>query len=208
MTITGMCADTRSKPGYPAPARAVEATVQRLLNAATPASSPVLPGTPRSTLPAQNARGVAGAIAVPVDEKTGVQAIGNAAPDLRPMAGEYPTVARDHEYIRSLPWPHNHQPGYPPGPTSHGELTLAHDRLKPNVTRFSILSKLRYSWGRTPVLRPTSKSASSRADMAGSVARRAGPGGPAQTWRSAPQLPQLFPILEKRVALAAAACPT
>src|ERR1022692_4304367 len=33
MTITGMCADTRSKPGYPAPARAVEATVQRLLNA-------------------------------------------------------------------------------------------------------------------------------------------------------------------------------
>jgi hypothetical protein len=41
------------------------------------------------------------------------------------MAGEYPTVARDHEYIRSLPWPHNDQPGYPPGPTSHGELTLA-----------------------------------------------------------------------------------
>src|ERR1017187_4896284 len=85
-----------------------------------------------------------------------VQSSANAAPDLRPMAGEYPTVARDHEYIRSLPWPHNHQPGYPPGPTSHGELTLGHDRLKPNVTRFSILSKLRYSWGRTPVLRPTS----------------------------------------------------
>src|ERR1039457_7265790 len=38
------------------------------------------------------------------------------------------------------------------------------------------------SWGRTPVLRPTSTSA-----CAG-PARRAGPGGPAQTWRSAPPL--------------------
>src|ERR1022692_3950717 len=85
--------------------------------------------------------------------------------------------------------PHNNQAGYTPGPTSHGELTLAHDGLKPNVTRFSILSKLRYSWGRTPVLRPASTSASSPADMAGAVARGAGPGGPAQTWRSAPQLP-------------------
>src|ERR1022692_1985716 len=48
--------------------------------------------------------------------------------------------------------------------------------LKPNATRFSILGKLRYSWGRTPVLRPTSTPASSCSDMADSVARRAGPG--------------------------------
>src|ERR1017187_5728788 len=66
-----------------------------------------------------------------------------------------------------------------------------------NATRFSILSKLRYSWGGTPVLRPTSTSASSCADMAGSVARRAGPGGPAQTWRAAPQLPQSIPGIGK-----------
>src|ERR1019366_2529375 len=40
-------------------------------------------------------------------------------------------------------------------------------------------------WGSTPVLPPTSTSACSCLDM---VARRAGPGGPAQTWRSAPQI--------------------
>src|ERR1019366_440014 len=73
--------------------------------------------------------------------------------------------------------------------------------LKPNATRFSILGKLRYSWAG-----PTSTPASSCSDMADSVARRAGPGGPAQTWRSAPQLPQLFPILEKRVALGRSLC--
>jgi len=33
-------------------------------------------------------------------KKPGVQAVGNTAPDLAPVAGEYPTVARDHEYIR------------------------------------------------------------------------------------------------------------
>src|ERR1022692_3122326 len=36
-------------------------------------------------------------------------------------------------------------------------------------------------------LRPTSTSASSCADMADSVARRAGPGGPAQDWSPAPR---------------------
>src|ERR1022692_3329002 len=55
---------------------------------------------------------------------------------------------------------------------------------------FPILSKRRCSWGRTPVLRPTSTSACSCPDMADSVTRRAGPGGPAQTWRSAPQTRQ------------------
>ena len=39
-------------------------------------------------------------ITVPVDEKPGMQAIGDAAPDLPPVAGRYPTVARDHEHIR------------------------------------------------------------------------------------------------------------
>jgi transposase len=43
-------------------------------------------------------------ITVSVDEKPGVQALGNTAPDLAPVAGKYPTVARDHEYIRYGTW--------------------------------------------------------------------------------------------------------
>jgi hypothetical protein len=43
-------------------------------------------------------------ITVSVDEKPGVQAIGNTAPDLPPVAGKYPTVSRDHEYIRYGTW--------------------------------------------------------------------------------------------------------
>jgi transposase len=43
-------------------------------------------------------------ITVAVDEKPGVQAIGNTAPDLPPVAGKYSTVARDHEYIRYGTW--------------------------------------------------------------------------------------------------------
>lgn len=39
-------------------------------------------------------------ITVSVDEKPGVQAIANTAPDLPPVAGEHPTLARDHEYER------------------------------------------------------------------------------------------------------------
>jgi transposase len=34
------------------------------------------------------------------DEKPGIQAIGNTAPDLPPVPGRYPSVARDHEYKR------------------------------------------------------------------------------------------------------------
>ncbi|RPJ70034.1 MAG: IS630 family transposase [Alphaproteobacteria bacterium] len=34
------------------------------------------------------------------DEKAGIQAIGNKYPDLMPVEGKYPTIARDHEYIR------------------------------------------------------------------------------------------------------------
>lgn len=39
-------------------------------------------------------------ITVSVDEKPGVQAIANTAPDLPPVPGKHPTVARDHEYKR------------------------------------------------------------------------------------------------------------
>lgn len=39
-------------------------------------------------------------VTVAVDEKPGVQAIANTAPDLAPVAGQYPEVARDHEYKR------------------------------------------------------------------------------------------------------------
>ena len=43
-------------------------------------------------------------ITVSVDEKPGVQAIANTAPDLPPVAGRHPTVARDHEYVRHGTW--------------------------------------------------------------------------------------------------------
>ena len=39
-------------------------------------------------------------ITVSVDEKPGVQAIENTAPDLPPVPGEYRTWSRDHEYKR------------------------------------------------------------------------------------------------------------
>jgi len=39
-------------------------------------------------------------ITVSVDEKPGVQAIANTAPDLPPVPGKHPTIARDHEYQR------------------------------------------------------------------------------------------------------------
>ena len=53
----------------------------------------------------QNARRAAGQttsniITVSVDEKPGVQAIGNTAPDLPPVPGKHPTICRDHEYRR------------------------------------------------------------------------------------------------------------
>jgi len=39
-------------------------------------------------------------ITVSVDEKPGLQALANTAPDLPPVARKYPTVVRDHEYKR------------------------------------------------------------------------------------------------------------
>ena len=43
-------------------------------------------------------------VTVSVDEKPGVQAIGNTSPDLPPVPGKHPTVARDHEYERYGTW--------------------------------------------------------------------------------------------------------
>jgi DDE superfamily endonuclease/Homeodomain-like domain len=43
-------------------------------------------------------------VTVSVDEKPGVQAIGNTAPDLPPVPGEHPAFARDHEYLRHGTW--------------------------------------------------------------------------------------------------------
>jgi hypothetical protein len=40
-----------------------------------------------------------GVITVSVDEKPGVKAIANTAPDLPPVPGKYPTFARDHECV-------------------------------------------------------------------------------------------------------------
>jgi hypothetical protein len=39
-------------------------------------------------------------ITVSVDEKPGLQTLANTAPDLPPVAGQQPTVGRDHEYKR------------------------------------------------------------------------------------------------------------
>jgi hypothetical protein len=43
-------------------------------------------------------------ITVSVDEKPGVQAIANTAPDLPPVPAQHATVARDHEYVRLGTW--------------------------------------------------------------------------------------------------------
>jgi transposase len=111
--------------GYPALARAAKATVQRILDAQPlhphkvtyylerrdprflPKMQEVLLVYQQVAL--QNEAAQKGVpqpivITVSVDEKPGVQAIGNTAPDRPPVAGKYPTVARDHEYIRYGTW--------------------------------------------------------------------------------------------------------
>jgi transposase len=111
--------------GYPALAKAVKATVQRILHAQTLRPHKVTYYLERrdpnflskmkdvllvyQQVALQNEAVLQGApqpvvITVSVDEKPGVQAIGNTAPDLAPVAGKYPTVARDHEYIRYGTW--------------------------------------------------------------------------------------------------------
>jgi transposase len=54
----------------------------------------------RTHQPEQPAGTVSAFITVSIDEKPGVQAIENTAPDLPPVAGKHPQVARDHEYKR------------------------------------------------------------------------------------------------------------
>jgi len=58
-----------------------EVAVQNQAAAATPGMTPAV-------------------ITVSIDEKPGVQAIENTAPDLPPMPGKHPAVSRDHEYKR------------------------------------------------------------------------------------------------------------
>jgi transposase len=48
----------------------------------------------------QNSDEILSVVTVSVDEKPGLQAIANTAPDLLPVAGQHPQVARDHEYKR------------------------------------------------------------------------------------------------------------
>src|ERR1700693_823870 len=107
--------------GFPALSRAAKATVHRIL-----AEQPLHPEKVKYYLERrdpnfepgmrrvlivyqdvalQNARRAAGQMAsniitVSVDEKPGVQAIGNTAPDLPPVPGKHPTISRDHEYER------------------------------------------------------------------------------------------------------------
>jgi DNA-binding Lrp family transcriptional regulator len=111
--------------GYPALAQAAKATVQRILDA-----QPLRPHKVKYYLERRDPHFLAKmrevllvyqevafqneaarhgtrqpiVITVSVDEKPGVQAIGNTAPDVPPVAGKYPTVARDHEYIRYGTW--------------------------------------------------------------------------------------------------------
>lgn len=107
--------------GFPALAKAGKATVQRILAAQTlqphkvkyylERRDPDFERKMREVLlvyqevALQNearAKGAEGltVITVSVDEKPGVQAIANTAPDLPPVPGQYATVARDHEYVR------------------------------------------------------------------------------------------------------------
>ena len=114
-----------SEAGYPALARAGKATVQRILTA-----QPLQPHKVKYYLERrdpeferkmrevllvyqevalQNETAGKGGpqptvITVSVDEKPGVQAISNTAPDLPPVAGKYPTFSRDHEYKRHGTW--------------------------------------------------------------------------------------------------------
>src|SRR5277367_4007146 len=107
--------------GFPALSRAAKATVHRILAAQTlhpekikyylERRDPDFEGKMRNVLivyqdvELQNAKRAAGEaasgiITVSVDEKPGVQALGNTAPDLPPVPGKHPKIGRDHEYER------------------------------------------------------------------------------------------------------------
>jgi transposase len=108
-----------AEAGHPSLGKAAKATVQRIL-----AEQPLHPEKVRYYLERrdpdfeakmreillvyrevwlqnQNHGGMAPVmVTVSVDEKPGLQAIANTAPDLSPVPGKHPTVARDHEYKR------------------------------------------------------------------------------------------------------------
>lgn len=107
--------------GFPALSRAAKATVHRILAAQTlhpekikyylERRDPDFEAKMRNVLivyqdvELQNAKRAAGetasgVITVSVDEKPGVQAIANTAPDLPPVPGKHPRISRDHEYER------------------------------------------------------------------------------------------------------------
>ena len=113
--------DHALEAGFPALSRAAKATVHRIL-AAQPLHpekikyylerrDPDFEAKMRSVLivyqdvELQNAKRAGGEtasriITVSVDEKPGVQALANTAPDLPPVPGKYPKIGRDHEYER------------------------------------------------------------------------------------------------------------
>jgi transposase len=111
--------------GFPALAKAGKATVQRILQAQElqphkiryylERRDPDFEAKMRDVLlvyrevALQNEAVAAGGvrpnvITVSVDEKPGVQAIANTAPDLPPVPFKHPAVARDHEYERLGTW--------------------------------------------------------------------------------------------------------
>jgi transposase len=107
--------------GHPGLARAGKATVQRILDEQelqphriryylerrdpdfeAKMGQVLLVYRELSMEPAQGVRTAEGqqVFTVSVDEKPGVQAIANTAPDLPPVPGKHPTVGRDYEYKR------------------------------------------------------------------------------------------------------------
>jgi transposase len=78
--------------GHPSLSRAATATVQRILK-----EDVLLVYQEVSLMPEKGDRKV---YTVSVDEKPGVQAIENTAPDLPPVPGKHKEWSRDHEYIR------------------------------------------------------------------------------------------------------------
>src|SRR5665213_666890 len=89
------------KAGHPSLAKAGKATVHRIL-----AAQELHPERVQyyREIALQNERQADGAatriITVSVDEKPGLQALANTAPDLPPVARKHPTIGRDHVYKR------------------------------------------------------------------------------------------------------------
>jgi transposase len=106
------------KAGYSSLSRAAKATVQRIL-----AKQPLHPEKVKYylerrdpefqakmrevllvyqevALQNQNSGMIPVMVTVSVDEKPGLQAIANTAPDLPPVPGKHPAIGRDHEYRR------------------------------------------------------------------------------------------------------------